>query len=277
MPNCDLSLHIIFPLGFVSLAGAQSSKLWAVKGGNFQVCKTALEKSKANMMFNTEVKKILKRTTGDGKLKYSLITNDSDSDYTYDAVVVAVPLEVKSSQIECEACGNWPSKEEFGRFQRTVATFVKGKLNFGEWGFNSETELPDDIFTTEDPSLFFNSIGKQNNVHGVRINSEGRNVYKVFSRDTLSEEDLDKLFVDRTTVKVVDWLAYPHYTPPEKFSPFRLDDGVFYVNAIERVASAMELGAIGGRNAALLAAKYLKEREMEGKRDGFSNKIKGEL
>ena len=36
-----------------------------------------------------------------------------------------------------------------------------------------------------------------------------------------------------------------------------LDEGVFYVNAIERVASAMEMSCLGGRNAALLVKDYL--------------------
>jgi len=51
-------------------------------------------------------------------------------------------------------------------------------------------------------------------------------------------------------------MAYPHYTPPEKFWSFVLDDGVFYVNAIEHSASAMEMSAVSAKNAALLAHKY---------------------
>ena len=59
------------------------------------------------------------------------------------------------------------------------------------------------------------------------------------------------------------WLAYPHYTPPEKFLPFQLDDGVFHVNAVERAASAMEMVSIGGRNVALLAHQYLQQSLMQ--------------
>ena len=54
-------------------------------------------------------------------------------------------------------------------------------------------------------------------------------------------------------MKVASWLAYPHFTPPEKFWSFALDDGVFYVNAI---VSAMEMSAVSAKNAALLAHKY---------------------
>ena len=91
-------------------------------------------------------------------------------------------------------------------------------------------------------------------------------MYKVFSRDYLDERTLETMFRINNSAtkggshKSVQWFAYPHYTPPEKFSPFVLDDGVFYVNAIERAASAMEMSAIGGRNAALLAKQYLLAR-----------------
>ena len=57
-------------------------------------------------------------------------------------------------------------------------------------------------------------------------------------------------------MKVVSWLAYPHFTPPEKFWSFALDDGVFYVSAIEHSVSAMEMSAVSAQNAALLSHKY---------------------
>lgn len=241
----------------MSLAGAQSSKLWAVKGGNFQACKYALEAANANVRLNAKVTAVSKHETEANKVKYSLTTNGIDSDNVYDVVVVAVPLEVKSTQVECKACEDWPTKMDMGRYQRTVATFVAGRLNPAEFGLSSEKEIPADIFTSESPKLAFSSIGEQKNVEGKTVENVGRHVYKIFSRDSLTEEQLNKLFVERTKAKVVDWLAYPHYTPPERLGSFRLDDGVFYVNAIERVASAMEMGAIGGRNAALLTARYL--------------------
>lgn len=260
----------------MSLAGAQSSKLWAVKGGNYQVCKYALEMSKANVMLDTKVSEISKRTMKDNTVKYAVITSGDEASYVYDAVVVAVPLEVKSNRVECKLCGNWPSKG-LGHYQRTVATFVKGKLNHTAFGFSSESEVPCDIFTTENPELSFSSVGMQKNVEGKNIKSEDDSIYKVFSRDILTEKQLSNLFSHHDIVKIVDWLAYPHYSPPEKFSSFRLDEGVFYVNAIERVASAMEMSAIGGKNAALLVARYLKNRQEGERAENVKESVKGEL
>ena len=261
----------------MSLAGAQSSKLWAVKGGNYQVCRYALESSKANVMLETKVHSISKQKMKDDVVKYAVVTDTTDANHIYDAVVVAVPLAVKSSQIECKACTNWPSAEELGHYQRTVATFVKGKLNHTAFGISSEKDVPYDIFTIENPDLSFSSVGRQKNIEGKSVESGGSHIYKVFSRDVLTEKQLDNLFSQHSMVKVVDWMAYPHYSPPERFSSFRLDDGVFYVNAIERVASAMEMSAIGGRNAALLTAHYVKGRKERSKMEGLQNTIKAEL
>lgn len=49
------------------------------------------------------------------------------------------------------------------------------------------------------------------------------------------------------------WKAYPHYSSSSRHDKFKLDDALYYVNAIEWAASAMEMSAIGGRNVAILA------------------------
>lgn len=49
--------------------------------------------------------------------------------------------------------------------------------------------------------------------------------------------------------------AYPQYSTENRFDRFKLQDGLYHVNAIEWAASAMEMSAIGGRNVAILAYK----------------------
>ena len=91
-------------------------------------------------------------------------------------------------------------------------------------------------------------------------------IIKIFSREPLTSDIINKLFITGTSTPEytsVPWYAYPHYTPPEKFLPFQLDDGVFHVNAIERASSAMEMVSIGGRNVALLAHQYLQQSLMQ--------------
>ena len=65
---------------------------------------------------------------------------------------------------------------------------------------------------------------------------------------------MQELFTTIKDVTVVDWhAAYPHYFSSESnLPPFQLHQGMFYTNAIEMSASAMEMSAIAARNVALL-------------------------
>ena len=63
----------------------------------------------------------------------------------------------------------------------------------------------------------------------------------------------------RTRMQVAerDWYAYPKFAPPEDFAPFQLAKGIYYNNALENAASAMEMSAIAAKNSALLVRQHL--------------------
>ena len=130
-----------------------------------------------------------------------------------------------------------------------MATFVHGRINLTHFRFGTEYDIPEVIGTTETPKNYFNSIGKQQPVENrTEEDPKGTLIRKVFSRSDLTDSQLNELFSRVNEVKVVSWLAYPHFTHPEKFWSFVLDDGIFYINAIEHSASF--------KNAALLAHQY---------------------
>jgi prenylcysteine oxidase / farnesylcysteine lyase len=60
-----------------------------------------------------------------------------------------------------------------------------------------------------------------------------------------------------------DWFAYPKFAPPEEFAPFRLAEGIFYNNALENAASAMEMSAVAAKNNALLVQQHLASAWLE--------------
>ena len=64
---------------------------------------------------------------------------------------------------------------------------------------------------------------------------------------------LQSLFDSRKDLRLVTWQAYPEYTPNMDLPSFVLHDRLYFVNAIESAASAMEMSVIGARNVALLA------------------------
>lgn len=243
--------------GSVSLAGAQGG-LWSVEGGNWKVCEGLLSNSKATVYKNTKITEVVKTTQSIAEHPvYTLKGDGQIPDRHYDIVIVAAPFEILDYFFDCKDCREWPIPKELGEFWRTVATFVHGQVNMTHFGFSTEDDIPDIIGTTETPENYFNSVGLQEPVEN-RSNTDPMDlpIRKVFSRSDLSASQLNELYSNVNQVKVVSWLAYPHYTPPEKFWSFVLDDGVFYVNAIEHSASAMEMSAVSAKNAALLAHKY---------------------
>ena len=72
-------------------------------------------------------------------------------------------------------------------------------------------------------------------------------VWKVFSQQPLSEEEMNQIFKEKTQVVTCDWLAYPHYSPNQTktFTNFKLEENLYHINAIEWAASAMEMSVIG--------------------------------
>ena len=81
-------------------------------------------------------------------------------------------------------------------------------------------------------------------------------MWKVFSNNLLTEGELATLFQTINETRVIDWLAYPEYDGSQTPGNFTLHPGLYHINTIEFAASAMEMGVIGARNVALLAASH---------------------
>uniref|UniRef100_A0A8C5TNL9 Prenylcysteine oxidase 1 n=1 Tax=Malurus cyaneus samueli TaxID=2593467 RepID=A0A8C5TNL9_9PASS len=102
-------------------------------------------------------------------------------------------------------------------------------------------------------------------------------VWRVFSNKVLTKEQLNLLFSSYDSVKVKPWLAYPEYSAPEKFPPIVLHEHLYYLNGLERAASAMEMSAIAARNAALLAFHRWHGHSASVDQEDLHEKLKTEL
>lgn len=133
---------------------------------------------------------------------------------------------------------------------KTVATFVSGELNKSLWNF--QKDIPEAILAFKS---FFNSIGKQFPVNYNSSDEKMRNisVYKVFSNEELSNQQLKTLFSTIRQKKVISWQAYPEYNVPQLTTNFTLTKNLYFNNAIENLASAIEMSIISARNIAFLA------------------------
>ncbi len=252
---------------FVSLAGMEDGCLWSVVGGNRKIAEKILEASGATLT-EEDVISVQKVTGDDGRMKYKITTEEGTMSDGYDVVIVANPLNLSTIKYENFPC-EFYTEAATTPYQRTVATFVCGEIRqefFG--GITRDQNFPQVVLTTAsmDTPFRFNSVAVQipSDVSQAKvvdyckpIGDDPQRVWKVFSPQPLTEEQLKLMFTDIESTQVHDWQAYPHYSPPEQIPPFVLDDGVYYINAIEKAASAMEMSAIGAKNAALLAKDYI--------------------
>lgn len=224
-------------VGSVCIAGIQPG-LWAIHDGNEKLVNRFAEVAGAIVHLNTKIEQIEKK-----EKKFTLFSGKKR--FSHDIIIIATPIEKNSINIS-NLNINLPEMN----MHTTVATFVSGELNKSYWKFVDE--IPDAILAF---NSFYNSIGKQYPVNynskDVRMNNIS--IYKVFSNDELSNQQLKSLFSTIRQKKVVSWKAYPEYSVPQMTTPFNLANNLYFNNAIENLASAIEMSIISARNTAILA------------------------
>lgn len=239
----------------VSLAGAEPG-LWSVLGGNGQIAMSLLKESKASLIEATVISvALVKDELGTGSISYEVEYVETGSEEKevksreYDIVIMAAPIFGSRNKVSFVDFPG-PVTSFSQDFHTTIAMFVEGGVNASTFQLSKRDEFPPMLLTVT-PDLFFNAISKQTPV-GLESQPE-REVWKTFLNKVPTEEQIARLFDNRTDLRLVDWLAYPEYKPNMDMPPFMLYDRLYYVNAIESAASAMEMSVIGSRNVALLA------------------------
>lgn len=267
--NYGQTISIPALVGLVSFAGT-GSQLYSIEGGNKLLPLHLAHFSKARLLLNTEVMNI--NYLGDHRYQIDSKRTDSLSNRSdiYDYVVIATPL---SSQTNSIRFNNLTKRNElindiFSKYHmhRTVATFVKGQVLDK---YKDLSILSCDIDGQHGGS-FFTSLSKLMPVHNVgprRSNNKDNeqpqqssesNVHKVFSNRRLDHHELYALFDQIDDIQEINWLAYPDYrSVGQPLPPFRLRAGIYYLNAIEWAASAIEMSLIGAKNVALLICHEL--------------------
>ncbi|XP_076045567.1 prenylcysteine oxidase 1-like [Oratosquilla oratoria] len=255
-------------VGAVAVAGAEPN-LWAVENGNKRVPEELLKHSRATLL-KRKVTDVAYKEGGfvvssvevEDENNNSLYTegaqvhtelNEFKRHHEYDVVILGTPLTHDKSMIKFQ---NFTKELKFpGQYERIICTMVEGEARAESLNFDKSDPV-EEILTTN-PSLIFNTFGKQFPVDVTDCSQDLPTVWKIFSPEPLTEEQLDYLFEVRREVHVTDWLAYPHYNSRQDLGNFQLFPGLYYINAIEFAGSAMEMSAIGARNVALLAFKHL--------------------
>eukprot|EP01083_Nonionella_stella_P179208 635607_1 len=258
-----------------------TGSIWSAEGGNVRICEALIQQSGATLHLNTEAISVTRNRNVKNKLDFTVEFrgNEGESETKdYDLVIVATPLEFTSLALKINdpTLSQLPTgprsllkinglNPEFGNgmdereFRTTHQIFVSGSLNekfFGrsEKFLNSLSSI--EVTREMNVDKYFTSIGLKHTP------TDGTNrIYKMFSRQKLSDDFLSKLFNTQWRVRqYAPWKAYPRFAPPEEFLPFVLDEaGLFYLNTIENAASAMEMVAVAAKNVALLIDRKLNE------------------
>ncbi|XP_074474255.1 prenylcysteine oxidase 1 [Sebastes fasciatus] len=286
--NYGQSVRINGFVGAVSLAGADSG-LWAVDGGNKRVCSGLLYNSKSELIparVTSISVKVRPSKTGTVASFYEVnYVGESGSAHSlYDIVVIATPLHQGKSDITFSGFSPPIPSHYPGRYHQTVATLVHGMLNMSYLG---TTELASkftvsDVLTKDSEGSLINSLSSLDPVHipegYKRPPASQTKVWKVFSQQPLSQEQLQDMFLSWDSVSETRWLAYPSYHPPHRRTPpFVLHDRLYYLNALEWAASAMEISAISGRNVALLAHHRWHQQVDKIDQEDLHTRLRGEL
>lgn len=286
--NYGQSVRINGFVGAVSLAGADSG-LWAVDGGNKKVCVGLLYHSKSELI-SGKVTSISykvrpsKRGTTANFYEVNYVGELGSAHSLYDIVIIATPLHQGKSDITFSGFSPSIPSHYPGRYHQTVATLVHGLLNVSYLGSvepASEFSVSD-ILTVDSKGSVIHSLSSLDPVHipegYTRPPTSEPKVWKVFSPRPLTQEQLENMFLSYDSVFETPWLAYPSYRPPQRKSPpFILHSRMYYLNAVEWAASAMEMSAISARNVALLAHHRWHQQGKKIDQEDLHTRLRGEL
>lgn len=286
--NYGQSVRIDGFVGAVSLAGAESG-LWAVDGGNKRVCLGLLYNSKSELIparVTSISIKVRPTKTGTAASFYEVnyVGESGSAHALYDIVIIATPLHLGLSDIDFTGISPPIPSHYPGRYHQTVSTLVHGLLNVSYLGTTEPASefTVSDVFTTDSNGSIINSLSSIDPVHippgYKRPPASQTKVWKVFSPKSLSPEQLADIFLSWDWVSETRWLAYPAYRPPHrKTPPFILHDRLYYLNALEWAASAMEMSAISARNVVLLAHHRWHKQVSKIDQEDLHARLRGEL
>lgn len=251
-------LQLAVVVGLISLAGVEPG-LWQVRGGNKLVPAGLLKLCDANLI-QAQVSEV-SYSKKHSKFYVTAATDVGGSRETtrkdYDALILATPVDVWS-KIKFSGIPS-QSLPQYRKYIRRYTYFFSGTPNASYFGLENVNDFPDVVLTCG-RDFKLSSLGKHLPID-YKQGDKVLPVYKIFTNEPLTETEINEIFPLRDAFELVDWTgAYPVYASDVTTSSFELMSNLYYVNAIEMAASAMEMSAIGGRNVALLVkTRWLNE------------------
>ncbi|KAJ1974505.1 hypothetical protein H4R33_006804 [Dimargaris cristalligena] len=256
---------------------------YLIKEGFDELLKRLQTISGATVKYQTEVTTITKRKGG--RAIYSLTTADGQIG-DFDAVVLATSQASLPDRnaIVFDGLAN-PPKNDQVKYQSLYTTVVIGQLNWDHFNhhirsrrtrFVRPSHRYDYIISTETSmeEALFNSITtvhtltknelqgliKQGGLNDEQINPlETVTVTKVTSHRQLDSSDLNQLFTTVVWFHANEHFRYPILSPRanQDFPHIKLDDRVYYPNAMDAFIDTVEHATLAGDNVAQLIVEDL--------------------
>ncbi|VDN98583.1 unnamed protein product [Rodentolepis nana] len=280
--NCfcsDLTVHAF--AGMTACSGFGAS-LYSIVGGNEQIARNLASRAlnsnppgiPREVSLNTPVTKISRGSQRRYRLTYEEKDSGSEKSEEFDYVVLAFPLHEESGiEADLDIAKVLPKAKPYkkvnfihfhGDLSGEMFSLPGDKLKDG--GQSGVTILPTEEGYASNGSTLFKYLGR---AWSSAPKVEGDKAIGCFSAFSVSgrtpnpEVEIPQKYAlpGWKLVNSTTWYAYPHFAWQRAenlesgFSKFVLADGLIYVNAMEEVASNMELAIISGCNAALLIAQ----------------------
>lgn len=234
----DASINGVAGMVALAAAGLAGGHAFFVAGGNDKLCEKLLRASRARVRLSCAVAELRIDRAPDGRETVTIILEDGESE-NFDVVILATPIE--GAALDFREGGALYSALQKRPSHITHVTCVAGRLSAIRFGVPTDAALPRTILTTEG-NVPFSSI--------LLIGSAGQRkmIYKIQSRTELDDQSLRQFFEDVADVRRASWRAFPVLKPTIEWPAFKLRRGLYYVNAMESVASTLETEVVASKN-----------------------------
>ena len=174
--------------------------------------------------------------------------NYAESVLDVDAVIIGAPISLADIEMTNERNVRIRPEPKRHTIMHVVLVLASALSPHYFKLLNIETD-PTLILTMEEDLAAFSSLGVAHSL------GPGQLIYKVRSRETLSEELLDDIFINRTDLLRHTWHSYPPLKPVATYPPVRVMSRVYHPSGIEAVTPLLEAAVISARNAVNLLLK----------------------
>jgi prenylcysteine oxidase/farnesylcysteine lyase len=238
----------------VALQGVFQKSFRFKEGNNSLVRKMLIDKNDfCTVKLDTEVREVVyNQKTKNYTLKHHLRGSTKTEQSDFAVVIVATPF--KQSNIKFTGVQLKQNMDLVQNNKKVITTIVEGKIRNEFFGLSPNEPRVESIYLAEGADRKLPSVKSLDATENFK---DGTSLYRIESGEPMSQKKLNEVFESPKVITAHTWeFAYPSLPTlkPEKLIKFRLNEGLYFPNAMEFTASCMEMESISARNVVKLIA-----------------------